>query len=274
MYKAKMIPVYLACIMFPLGGCGLVVPKPHEFYEAKSNDTDFVNVVFNNVKCELHGAIQEIVNAPGASGSPRAQMIKSWGAKAELKFTTDELESFDPGAMFKPPPPFSLGLGLAASAHSTRTEDVAATYALQNLLSERAVGACPNENGILIQSDLDIKGFLFKYVSISAIPGTLPTGKDTPFDTLTYTVNFVASFDANATPTWTFKHVTVNPSGKLFDASRTKTSNLIVTFSPIVKTATTASAQAPVRLDDQGLLAHSAAVIGQAVAVSTQSLTH
>ncbi len=260
--------------MMSLPGCGLFIPGPHEIYEAKSNDEDFVNVIFNNIKCELRNSGLKILNGPGAAGNPRVQWLARWGAKVDLKFTTDEAGSFNPGVLFNPPPPFSLGLNLASSGRATRIEDAAVTYGFAELTKQGKPVDCANEDGILIQSNLDIDGFLFKYVNLLSIPGTLPSDDPKMYDTLTYQVTFVASFDANITPTWTFRHVTVDPSGKLLDAQRTKTSNLIITFSHVDQSGPAAQGPAAVSLDQQGQLAHLAAVIGQAVAASTQAVSH
>ena len=249
-------------------GCGLKVPHPHELYEAKSNDTDFVNVIFTNVKCQLRNAAQSIAGSPGAE-NPRLVWLKTWGAKVDLKFTTDEMGSFNPGALFNPPPPFSLGIGLNSSTHATRIENVATTYILQDLINEGRATECPNETGVLIQSDLDIDGFLFKYANLATIPGTL-SRKNPPFDTLTYEVTFVASYDASVTPTWTFTHVTVNGSDKFVTAQRSKTSNLIITFAKLNDPDATDKTTAT--LNVQGQLAHFGAVIGQAVASANKAV--
>ena len=266
-----------------LVGCALTVPKPHEFYEDKSNDLDFTNVVLNNIKCELRRGYEKVKAAEGGKPNPRVDWLDAWGAKAELKFTTEELDAIAPGALFKPPPPFSLGVGASTTAHSTRIDDSAVTYAFSDLWAEAQNAAkrdgksdvgvenCDNQNGILIQSDLDIDNFLYKYVSLATIPGTIvPDKQNTLYNTLSYSVTFVASYDANITPTWNFKHVTFDGSGKLLDASRTKTSNLIITFSA----ATQAKPDTPASLSAEGQMAHLAAAIGQAVATASQSITH
>jgi hypothetical protein len=275
-----------------LAGCGLKVPQPHEPYEATSNDTDFINIIFNNVKCELRRGYVKIKSAEGGTPMPRVDWIDGWGAKAELKFTTDEMGTVAPGVLFKPPLPFGLGIGVSASTHATRTEDSAVTYAFADLWTEAKnaalrdkktavdVGNCDNQNGVLIQSDLDIDNFLFKYVSLTTIPGTvLPHNQNVLFDTLTYTVTFVASYDANITPTWTLKRATVDGSAKLLDANRTKTSNLVITFSGATPAQAPAPGKAatpaaPASLSSEGQLAHLAASIGQSVATATQALTH
>ncbi|HTV26970.1 MAG TPA: hypothetical protein VMF32_04235 [Xanthobacteraceae bacterium] len=245
----------------------MFVPEPHQFYEAKSNDTDFTNVIINNVKCELHKGVQDIV-AP-SSGTPNnlVQWLRTWGSKVDLKFTVDEMSSLNPGAAFKPPPPFSWGLGLGGSAHATRDEDISFTYAFKDLLAQGRINKCDNENGILIQSDLQIGDWIAKHVQLATIPGTIPGTGMPSYDTVTYTLTFVASYSANATPTWTFKHVTVDPSGSLISLSRSKTSTLILTLSP----AAPATDNKPATLNPDGLTAHNAAVIGQAVGVANQS---
>jgi hypothetical protein len=64
-------------------------------------------------------------------------------------------------------------------------EEVAFTYAFQELLngitSSNAPKKCDNENGVLIQSDLDIADFIFKNVFITTIPNTTPDVTNTDF---------------------------------------------------------------------------------------------
>ena len=113
--------------------------------------------------------------------------------------------------------------------------------------------------------------------SLTTIPGTiLPDKQSVLYNALSYSVTFVASYDANITPTWTLKRVTVNGSGKLLDAWRTKTSNLIITFSAATPAtpATPTTAASPANLTLEGLLAHLTAAIGQAVATASQANVH
>jgi hypothetical protein len=246
-----------------LGGCGLYVPQPHEVYENQSNDTLFQNVILNNVKCELHKGVQATLDQLNNPENPRVSWIKDWGAKAALAFTVDETGSVNPSVSFTPPPPFSLFFDIGASAHATREEDMDVTYAFRDLLNEGRIGRCDHENGILIQSDLDIGKFIEKHVYLLTIPGTLPSNIKAIANDWQYKVTFVASYNADLNPSWTFKHVSVNSSGKLLGASRSKTTNLIITFSPISSRATAGN---PAQLNAEGLLVHDAAKIGQATA--------
>lgn len=277
--KLRWVVVLLAGMLPILGGCGLFVPKPHEFYEAKSDDTGFVNVILNNVKCELRNAVVNIMAAPHATDNRRLAWIPRWGAASALQFTVNETGAVNPGALFTPPPPFSLGIELTSSTSATRIENVAWTYSFQDLLDEYrklaatgkapSTASCVNEGGILIQSDLEIGRFLKKYADISTTPGNLmPVDKYVPFDTVTYTVTFVVTYSAGISPVWKLQRVTV-PSGKLLDASRSKTSNLIVTFSRV---ASRASPEEPATLSPLGVAAQNAAVSGQATAVSSRAI--
>lgn len=263
MPKVKHI-VLVLCTSF-LSGCGLFVPKPHEIYEAKSNDMEFQNVIINNVKCELHRAVQQILHPPHGSPSKLTEWVKKWGAKVDLTFQTDEAGNFNPGAAFDPPGIFSLGLGLQSSAHATRIEEFAVTYAFLDLLNEGDIpDTCVNENGIMIQSDLDIKDFLVKHILLTTNPDTItvnPKNDNQFYDTLSYTIVFTASYSANATPTWTLKHVTVNPSGNFLEISRSKMTTLLIAFSG----ATPASSTGPAKLFPEGLTAYNASLIGKAV---------
>lgn len=260
-----------ACLVLTalLSACGFYVPDPHEFYEPKSNDTLFQNMILNNIKCELHKGIQLTLDRFNVPENPRVSWIKNWGAAVTLHFTIDETGGLSPSVLYTPPPPFSLFFDVGASAHSTREEDMDVTYAFQDLIAEgRLRQGCTNENGILIQSDLDIANFIQKHVELLTIPGTLPADGKAIAHSWNYKVTFVASYNADLNPSWTFKRVTVDGAGKLLGISRMKTTNLIITFAP---TAIEATAGAPAELDEAGTTAHDIARIGQATAAANRS---
>jgi hypothetical protein len=269
MFKAKHVFSLLIGVALPLSGCGLFVPDAHQFYEAKSNDVDFANMIFSNIKCELHKGAQDVVAPADGQPNPTVQWLRGWGAKVDLKFTTEEESAFNPGAAFNPPPPFSWSVDLGGSAKATRDEDISFTHAFVDLLAEPRIQSCVNENGVQIQSDLRIGEWIFKQVSLATIPGTLAGGMSA-LDSSSYTITFVATYNADATPTWTFKHVTVNPGGKLLSLSRSKTSTLTLTLSPVAKTKDIT----PAKLNDQGLIAHNTQVLGQAVGTANQAVQH
>ena len=260
----------VATTVILLSGCGLFVPQPHEFYEPGNSDAIFLNTIVNNIKCELKKGAYEALAYLG--NNPEAAWLRQWGAKVDLTFTTGETGEFNPSVVLTPPSPFFFSFNIDSSAHATRVEEVAFTYAFQELLngitSSNAPKKCDNENGILIQSDLDIADFIFKNVFITTIPDTTPDVTKTFFETLQYIVTFVASYGANATPTWIFKHVKVDTLGTLLTASRSKTSNLIITFSRV----SPAGPAAPAQLFPEGLMVHNAALIGQAVGTANQSV--
>lgn len=135
-------------------------------------------------------------------------------------------------------------------------------------MNEGRIEKCDHENGILIQSDLDIGKFIEKHVYLLTIPGTLPSDTSAIANSWTYKVTFVASFNADINPSWTFKHVAVNSSRKLLSAMRSKNSNFVMTFAPIASAATLVK---PATLDQEGSVAHDAARIGQATATANVS---
>ena len=262
MSSAKYLLPLMIAFTPAISGCGLYVPKAHEFYEAESDDTAFVNLIINNIKCELHRGAQITLASLDNPVNKRVDWLRTWGAGVDLEISTEEDGSLGTGLSWKPPPPFSLGLGLGASAKATRDEHISTTYAFQDLLNEGDIqGKCDQENGILIQSDLDIGNFIFQHIWLTLVPGTLPKDQNVLYQTLKYTVTFVATYNANITPTWTFKHTTVNPSGNLFSANRTKTTTLLITMSK----STQGTPDKPAELYPEGVIVRNAALIGQAV---------
>jgi len=260
------IPLLAGASMM-LSACGVFTPEMREFYEGGQDNPDFENIVLNNVRCELAGGTHkalEYLDAPGPHSYQSVDWIRGLGATVNLKFTVKETGEVNPTVALKPPPPFSFGGGVDVSASASRHEEVEFTYPISDLLKQipRNVD-CVNENGALIQSNLKIKNFIYDKLVLASVPNTVPGA----YHTFNYQLTFVTSYDVSATPTWTFKHVTVTPS-KLIDLSRMKTSDLTITIGQIAGGGTGTS---PPTLTPEALAVHASSLIGQAVSTAIQN---
>lgn len=258
------------------------VPDMQEFYQPHEEGVD-ENTIVNQVKCELTIAVRDVIaNPPVAQtreGKVNLNWFKGWGAKVSLLVTVNEKGQIMPGLTYSSPfekatQTFSLALGANGSTQATREEHIEFTYSFAELLSQKvflaidpatndyAVKSCPNEDGVLMHSDLKIADFITGKMKLATIPGTIPLNSGTPFSTLTYQVKFVVAYGANVTPSWKLVRFAANPSGSFLGVTRDKTHQLLITFAPTKSDATpTQHAQ----ISAEGDAAHNAALIGATI---------
>jgi hypothetical protein len=264
-----------------LGGCGLYVPEKYLFNKDVLSQGNFENVIVNNIKCELHKGVQDTLGYYERAGDPgelaRIQWLRKWGALVQLKITADEMSGLAPGVsffkLFPNSQAISLGLGASGTAHATRVETISFALSFNELLSERPIKSCAeDENGILIQSDLKIAQFIFDKSVIATTPGSVAPfiTRGPPYTVLTDEITFVASVGGSVTPTWKFATIAADSSGTLLSATRTKTNDVIITLGLVTHEATAVS---PVVLSTDAAAIHAALVVGSAVGTSNQSNT-
>jgi len=258
-----------------------------EFYRDKTDEKLDENIVVNQIKCELHKGVQDALTHQATLGN-NVEWLKTWGAKVTLTLTADEKGGLAPGLTFTSPydsaivklasgnqtvpQSFSLAAGVSASADATRKEAIGFTYAFADLLKERPIQACDNENGILIHSDLKIGDFIDSKVFIASIPGSVSEGSvASPYSTFSDEISFVVAYGANATPTWKLVQISASSNSPFANATRTKTQDIILTLGPV---AVSGGAAGPAQLSLDAQAAHAAALTGQAVATSIQSQQH
>jgi hypothetical protein len=260
-----------------LGGCGLYTPEKFPFNSDKLDQGVFENIIVNNIKCELHKGVQDVLdyykNSPAQLA--RIEWIRKWGAMVQLKITADELGGISPGVSFIEPfvnsQSATLGLGASESTHGTRIETISFAVSFKELLSERRIERCDNENGVMIQSDLKIGQFIFDKAFISTVGGSAEPyiSKGPPYTVISDEITFVAAFGGNITPTWKFTRFTANTSGTLASATRTKTDDAIITLGYVTYEATPTT---PVILSTDAQTIHNALVVGSAVGSSNNAM--
>lgn len=185
----------------------------------------------------------------------------SWGVQQTLTFTVDEQSKLTPGATYTWPlnaaasQTFALSAGGQLSSDATRTDKFESFYTiadLANVLSknqicekpqEQFVGEPSHSSPFTVLSDLGIKDWLPAATETSAYlrsSRSNPSGEGPALGTagsfasnsFSYDVKFVIVTDGNLTPTWKLLRVTTASSPALFDASRTRTHELLLTIGP------------------------------------------
>jgi predicted transport protein len=265
-----------AFLIVPLSGCGLYTPDLHDFYQPKSYQREFESIIINNVKCELHVAVQDTLENLSKGYHKDVSWLGRWGAKVNMRLSIEEKSSLGPGVSLEKTfenvalQSFTLGLGGSGTAGATREETIEFTYAFSDLLAERRETDCSRkEKGLQIESDLKIRDFIYNKMFIAALPGTVdsPKPKASPYSVFSYHVTFVQNYSGDVTPTWKFLRVTVNPDSPLFHAERNRTNDLTITLGETAP----ATKFKPAVLSFDAQLVHNSILIGQQVGTAVQS---
>ena len=121
-----------------------------------------------------------------------------------------------------------------------------------------------------MQGDLKIEEFLYDKATVSANgEASNANPNKPPFSTLSNDLTFVSSFGGSVDPVWKLARFTGNTSPTLFNATRGRTNELLLTMAPINKEQT--KKQDVVVLIDIGIAVHNAALIGSATGTANQA---
>jgi hypothetical protein len=228
--SAARLLVCVACVV--LSACGLRVPEIQEVGD-RAEGQRFVQAVLTNITCELRGALNDLRLA-----YPKGTFIDSWGIQTTLTLTYDESGAIAPGVLWSPPSPatslFSLGAGLNFSSDATRIDTINAYYLVSDLEKARCSDEARSNGAFLLQNDLKLSEWLFDAVSAS-MTNTINfrnTALAVTTNVLQHEVKFVIVSSGTLNPTWTLTRLTVDGSGNLLSAGRTRTNDLLITFGP------------------------------------------
>lgn len=272
--------------------------EPNEIKVQESFDeTQLASQIKCEIREGVRTALKKIpANGPTAGRS--IDWLNQWQAKVSMKLTVDEKAAANPGITFSKPlrnavsyfstngnvttsQLFSTSIGLQASSDATRVETIGYTYKFANLLTEARTD-CYHASSVFILSDLKIGDFILNKAAIANDPSVLyaedenskaekagpvkhPVKKDqslgdSPYTTFTYEISFVIVYGGNVTPTWKFVDVTANNNSPFFNATRTRTQDVLITLGKVGS--------------DDAANVHQAQLIGQAVATAIQSQQH
>lgn len=280
MFDAKHILLVLTMASF-VSACGLYVPGLQGEFESKDHEKADENVIVNQIECELTRGIQETLSDPffrtptDLKGNS-VDWLNTWAAQVTLDLTVEDKSALSPGISLTEPysaPSKStrgIGIGVQASADTTHKESMSFAYSFSYLNGRKLPpGGCANENGILIHSDLQIADFLKNKAFVARVPGSLPAAGYNGFsDELT----FVVIYSGSVTPSWKFIRLSVNPTGTLFNAMRTRSQHVLITVGPAKSGTPAAAPGQPVALAEQPQSLHEAGQIGHAVATAIQDI--
>jgi len=229
-------------IALALGGCGTYIPEIQENPFSPGDGILMVQAIVQSVRCEMIGALKNIIKEDQARRRPVARFLQHWGAQMTLTLTIEEKSSLAPSLTWMPPSPasavFALGAGANVGADATRTDKLSFYYLVPALVKQQycATGVQQgSENSLLVRSDLKLEQILRAYLSTigtqQAEAPTLTSGalKD---DVVSHDIKFDITSGGNLTPSWTLTRVNINPSGTFFSASRERTHDLIITLGP------------------------------------------
>src|SRR6266702_2755196 len=224
-----------------LCGCGTYVPEIQDF-GGRVEGQQLVQAILTNITCELRDAVVGLHEE-----YPKGTFLDSWGIQTTLTLTIDEKGAIAPSVLWTPPSPasavFSLASGVNFSADATRKDVINAYFLVSDLVQARCSPASRPNGAFLLQSDLKLSEWLFDAVSASLtrtvdFKNTALAGGN---NILQHEVTFVIDTSANATPTWTFKLVTVNPGGPFLNLDRSRSNDLLITMGPAVPSVVVAS---------------------------------
>jgi len=218
-----------------LAGCGLRVPEIAETGD-KVAGQQLVEAILINITCELRDAVSDL-----RAAYPQGTFINSYGIQTTLTLTYEEKGTLGPTVNWLPPSPatavFNLGAGFSFSSDATRKNVIDGYYLVSDLQNARCSDAARPNGPFLLQSDLKLSDWLFSAVraSLTNVVNFKNASLATKDSILQHEVKFVIDTSANATPTWKFKLVTVDPSGTLLSADRSRTNDLLITLGPAVQ---------------------------------------
>lgn len=257
----------LAAIMaVALTGCGLSYSRLPEVWDQAANPNATVDLekqVKNAIRCELKKGTADVralqntvryVNGVKVSTPEDAYMPDSWGVLIQLTLQADEKSSLTPGATYKTPlansQTFSFGMGGQLSSENVHYHKYNFYYSAEELAQPMIGSTCdPNfplgprtsSSPLVEASNLGIREWLTAAVQVidfhrssrAARNGEGPplgvTG--TASDSSQYDNKFIVITDASVAATWSLVRVST-PGSPLFDTSRTRTHELLMTLAP------------------------------------------
>lgn len=232
-------------IFLLVGGCGTYVPDTQEFPGNTGDQQLLVQAVVQSVHCEVVNAISDLYTQAEKYPDmrPLTERMKNWGVQMTLSLKTEEKGTLNPIVVWTPPNPatsiFSLTGSATLSSDAIRTDKLYFYYKVSELRDRKhcATGVQPEApvSSPLIQSNLKFGDWLFDQVApVATNEVSLPSSSAGPLkqNVLYYEVSFEVVTTGGLTPAWKLVHLSTNPSGALFAATRDRTHDLQITMGP------------------------------------------
>jgi hypothetical protein len=235
------LPLAMGMLLI-LSGCGTRVPDIQENPWSLEGQR-LVQAIAASIHCEIRKAVTDVVGNP----EYKADWLKSWGAQIQIQLTTDELASVNPTGLYTLTHIFSLMFGGTLSSEATRINTFNYYYTVNEILKQHKCDSILLDNlannhpigSFLIQSDLKLEDWLADVVTAYRTGDFSPTTdasvkNSINNNSLAQEIKFVIITSASVAPMWHLLKVTINPTGSLLTASRTRTHDLQITFGPNV----------------------------------------
>jgi hypothetical protein len=248
--KVKPFGIVLAMsTAFGLSACGTYVPDLQDFSSGVgySSSLPYVIDITHSVSCEVRDAVYSLYH----SEYPHEDIafLDDWGAQVDLTLAVNENGSVAPATQFFPigQPKnwmFNWGVNANVNTSATRTDTVSFFYTIKELAKAKCAWR-PTNGGMLIQSDLKFRDWLYDVVGIKKVGLTpAPTGGEASVfssiqkqsNVLSHTVTFVLTTSGGISPQWvlrnaSFIHVPLS-------ISRMKTDTMLITLGPTASAST------------------------------------
>ncbi|WP_246800882.1 hypothetical protein [Mesorhizobium amorphae] len=206
-----------------------------------------VQAIVRSIRCELRHAVTTAVNDDIASahankGKTYSDFLDNWGAQLLLTLTVVEKSTLSPSVNLMPPSPASSVLNVAAggslSSQATRTEKMNFFYTVKELYLRKGeecdASGEERQGSLLVKNDLKIASILTSRINTVALGQARAPAAGKP-NVLSHQITFQIVSSGNITPSWRLVRATINPSGSLFNTSRDRTQDLVITFGPLDK---------------------------------------
>lgn len=242
-----------------LSSCGVAVPDMGPAnstpLEQSFREIDLVN----HIKCEIHLGAREALRVWKPGGPARGngvEWLRDWQAKVTMKLVVDDTTSLNPSIAVVEPmhnvisvfskggnvtssQSFTMGLGLQASAQATRTETLAFTYHINDLLLHDPLPpeakSCEGHGKVPILGTLKIDEFIVSKAGMAASPDAVPnSGQISPLTVFSNQVTFIVTTGGSLNPVWRLVHFSGNTGNSpLLNAVRKRTQDVTVTMGPV-----------------------------------------
>lgn len=246
-YAGGRILLFSLCLL--LGGCGTFVPDLQELSLDSGAEQKLIQAIVTSIHCDISRAVIQFIDQDRETarfnrGRLLGSWIYNWGAQVTITLTIEEKTIVNSTVVGMPPTPltsvFTIGATATGSADATRTEKVNYFYTVEELYKRGicTVGEQPNTGApsLLIQNDLKIGDWLFDQLPVAGTrEATYPGSAGNVFkqNVLSHETKFEVVSSGGLTPAWKLVNATINQSGTFFNASRDRTSDLVVTFGPL-----------------------------------------
>jgi len=181
---------------------------------------------------------------------PEGTFIDGYGIQTTLTLTYEEKGALGPSVNWFPPSPasaiFNVGAGLNLSSNATRKNVIDGYYLASDLKNARCSDDARPNGAFLLQSNLKLSEWLSTAVGASMMNTVnfKNTALGVKESILQHEVKFIVETSVDATPTWKFKLVTVNPGGTFVSLDRSRTNDLLITMGPAAPAVVSASKRA------------------------------